>query len=27
LEKGLIETTGETRRAISGRSQRVMRAV
>jgi len=27
LEKGLIEVTGETRRAVSGRSQRVMRAV
>ena len=27
MEKGLIEVTGETRRAVSGRSQRVMRAV
>ena len=27
LEKGLIEITGETRRAVSGRSQRVMRSV
>jgi len=27
LEKGLIEVTGETRRAVSGRSQRVMRAM
>jgi predicted MarR family transcription regulator len=27
LEKGLIEATGETRRAVSGRSQRVMRAM
>jgi hypothetical protein len=27
VEKGLIEVTGETRRAVSGRSQRVMRAM